>query len=106
MRTLWVHFQLIFIALIKLHSSESNNKGLISGGVIYNSDDYPFLVGIEITKAWYGIATCTGTLLSPYYVLTAGHCTFGNKPYELKVFIYGHHGFDKDCRVTLTTIYD
>ncbi|HEY6595654.1 MAG TPA: trypsin-like serine protease [Asanoa sp.] len=58
----------------------------IVGGTIADPADFPGVVGIQtfflfdsdndgLSEVW--VATCTGTVLSPTKVLTAGHCTVG-----------------------------
>src|SRR5204862_3285959 len=59
--------------------STSGSSTRIVNGTLANSADYPSVVGIESIflgsdNNWY-IAYCTGTVISPTKVLTAGHCT-------------------------------
>lgn len=42
-----------------------------------DGDDHPNVVALLFVQNGVGYFSCTGTLLTPYVVLTAGHCTEG-----------------------------
>ncbi|GAB3797508.1 hypothetical protein GCM10027605_07640 [Micromonospora zhanjiangensis] len=66
-------------------STRSAASPRIIGGQLADPRNYPGVVGIQTYFAegtpdggWtYWVSTCTGTVLSPTKVLTAGHCTVG-----------------------------
>ncbi|XP_060872537.1 trypsin-3-like [Metopolophium dirhodum] len=85
------------------------NKGLIANGEIYDVEKYPFVVCLVIRavrKNITGKAVCTGSLISPLFVLTAAHCTVGVTTSNINVYsgkshqhvqrIYRHHMFDPE----------
>jgi secreted trypsin-like serine protease len=60
-----------------------NNMSRIIGGQDANSGEFPFMVAL-IDR--YGRPMCGGSIVSPYYVMTAAHCVPG-----LKAVIIGAH---------------
>lgn len=91
MQVLWFLLQIIYVVLSKKIDTEHvEDKGLISGGEIYNPLDYPYVVGIQIRKSRFLRAVCTGSLISSLFVLTAAHCTFRRTAYDIKVLRSNH----------------
>jgi len=75
----------IKVALFEYNSTNNTNTGLIANGEIYNRDDYPYVVSIQINKPKNMMETCTGTLVKELYVLTAAHCAYGIKKETIEV---------------------
>ncbi|KAJ2346854.1 hypothetical protein GGF43_004890, partial [Coemansia sp. RSA 2618] len=73
----------------------------IAGGEVVTDDSFRFATFIEATKEAGG-TTCTGSLIAPNVVLTAGHCVFAGKDtlYDASVF---HIGFNHTTPSTTTT---
>lgn len=46
----------------------------IVGGVPADSGQFPWQVGVYYIATAGGLFFCGGTLISPQYVITAGHC--------------------------------
>jgi trypsin len=89
-------------------SSVSGIAPRIYHGFMPNPADYPWIVGIE-TQFWIPDAQgnlerwteyCTGTVISPTKVLTAGHCAtdvpFNDVPFGTTVVIAGRAVLDQD----------
>ncbi|XP_050522634.1 kallikrein-6-like [Daktulosphaira vitifoliae] len=55
----------------------------IANGIFFNPNSYPFVVGLKIVLSDKKVDYCTGTLLSPLYVLTAAHCISTFKSVEV-----------------------
>ena len=54
------------------------------GGVDASIESYPYQVSIT-RKIDYSVLFCGGTIISPYFVLTAAHCLDSDKPWFYKV---------------------
>jgi secreted trypsin-like serine protease len=54
----------------------------IIGGTDASTADYPYVVALTSDD---GIQLCGGTLVAPNKVVTAAHCTFDQRPSELRV---------------------
>lgn len=62
--------------IIDRPQSTENHRRItrIANGEPLGQDDYPYVVGLK-TNNLHGEANfCTGTLVSPIFVLTAAHC--------------------------------
>lgn len=68
----------------------------IVGGTPANAADHPWIIGLQsifwADDSWW-VSTCTGTVLSPTKVLTAGHCTVG-LPFGTTYAIAGRNDLD------------
>ncbi|MFC3993792.1 trypsin-like serine protease [Actinoplanes siamensis] len=80
-----------------------SSKTRIVGGTTVSAADFPSVVGVRSyyiaddengDPGWW-IGTCTGTVLSPTRVLTAGHCTV-DLPYGYIEVIAGRNSLDND----------
>jgi secreted trypsin-like serine protease len=89
-------------------SSKSANSSTkspnITGGTPANASDFPSVVGIETFfladtdgngEGELYVATCTGTVLSPTRILTAGHCTV-DFSYGTTLVIAGRNDINND----------
>lgn len=75
----------INVALTELNSTNHINRGLISNGVVYDPEKYPYLVTVVSYDIDDFHNLCSGTLLSELYVLTAAHCVHDSNINKIKV---------------------
>lgn len=61
-------------------SNQSQESERIFNGEKYDHKKYPYVVAVHIKSS-----TCTGTMISPLFVLTAAHCTNNRIPSEFTV---------------------
>lgn len=59
----------------------------IANGQQLDQDNYPYVVGLKIEHSDGQIKFCTGTLLSPLFVLTAAHCIINTISEEVTLFV-------------------
>lgn len=80
---------LLFIGVAEfdpITTTAVENKKVIANGEVYNPLEYPYVVYLEMTSSVSnGISSCTGTLISPIFVLTAAHCTVNYKASDIIV---------------------
>jgi len=70
-----------------------NNRRVvrIANGEQFDEAYYPYIVGLKIEIFDEQTYYCTGTLVSPSFVLTAAHCTDGANYIEvIKIFDHRH----------------
>jgi trypsin len=56
------------------------NKPLIVGGVEASSGEFPYIVSLQTNSHF-----CGGSLISSTVVITAGHCSVGFQPSDVRV---------------------
>ena len=60
-----------------------------------------------VTELFIGRSSCTGSLISPFYVLTAQHCLFNDSPSDISVRFRGNDSFNTLIEeVSVTRIFD
>lgn len=75
------------VALSESKSTKHIHKGLITNEEIYKVEDYPYIMSVKVLLPNKKIDTCTGSLLTELFVLTAAHCIYGKDKKDLKVNI-------------------
>jgi len=79
-----IKYEVAATTTIKSSVSNNNNEGLIANGYICDPRDYPYMVFFRMESISDGkFHKCTGTLISPLFVLTAAHCTDKHKDFEV-----------------------
>lgn len=63
-----------------------------------DGNDHPNVVALLFVQNGVGFFSCSGTLLTPYVVLTAGHCTEGGG--EVNSLTYVRNDADIDAAIT------
>jgi len=84
------------------HYNTSTLSERIIGGKEVVRNSYPFVVRIVGTKADGNSFICGGSLVSPNFVLTAGHCVKDDQMpvYSLNLFFGDHHIWQKEATET------
>lgn len=86
MKTQLVLMMMLCQAAIAARENRALSR-LVSKGEIYDSDMYPYVVRLYLSSV-VRTFTCTGSLVSPLFVLTAAHCTDGSREFNIKVNRY------------------
>lgn len=78
---------LLIVAVVAVNAPDpsARDKGLVANGEMYDPAEYPFVVCLTIHSSRKGRSVCTGTLISPLFVLTAAHCTHKKLEHHVKV---------------------
>jgi len=69
----------------------TDSAPVVGGELVPNPDDWPDAAGIIMSNSWMDVE-CTGVLVTPDVVLTAGHCNIGIKRVILGTNNYDHGG--------------
>ncbi|XP_014272561.1 venom serine protease 34 [Halyomorpha halys] len=64
------------------------NRGRIVGGFETGKNEYPWMVSLS--------NGCGGSIITPYHVLTAAHCTHGESPSKIVVSAGRHYQYGKN----------
>jgi len=80
---------LSIIAAYSFEQNSTNHKGLISNGIEYDPEEFPYVVTIYIYTSDKRDErfTCTGTLIKVNFVLTAAHCVLEQQAKDILVSI-------------------
>lgn len=89
MPEMMINLQVLLLVIMHLATVEPNmtkdSELFISNGVPYDSIEHPYLVTLIMALNKDKIATCTGSLLTELFVLTAAHCTHEKPTNGIKV---------------------
>ncbi|XP_050528002.1 chymase-like [Daktulosphaira vitifoliae] len=78
----------VLVCLISLENVATSvtKQDFVASGKRFDPMDYPYVVGLRIRSNFRKFSICTGTLVAPVFVLTAGHCTHEKLPSSIKVY--------------------
>lgn len=69
------------------HTTKNNRRTIRIANGEQIDQQYPYVVGLKIEFSMFEIFFCTGSLVSPLFVLTAAHCTPEPSTIEVILFI-------------------
>ncbi|XP_022814892.1 trypsin CFT-1-like [Spodoptera litura] len=79
---------LVLLALLGSALAAPNNPSRIVGGSATTIQNYPYMSNMQFL--WWGFfwsQTCGGSLLTPYSVLSAAHCFYGDQASQWRVVL-------------------
>jgi len=82
MRIALILLLLFKVVLSKPKSTKHIHKGLEE---MYKVEDHPYVMSLKVLLPNNRMVTCTGSLLTELFVLTAAHCVYGKDKRDLKV---------------------
>ncbi|KAK6640960.1 hypothetical protein RUM44_012658 [Polyplax serrata] len=68
----------------------------IVGGIKAHPGEFPWQVSLQLISGWFSRHICGGTILSSYWIITAGHCVANLKPQALVVVAGDHDLFRRE----------
>lgn len=82
---------------------KSGDKDFIAYGKIYDPSMYPYLIRLIVNIDSRKFSVCSGSLISPLFVLTAAHCVHGKYKSTIKVSGIGDtHNYNNNNNNILT----